>query len=477
MRTKELNMRFITSAARTKRRPLNSLAFMQVEMRPGYLLMALGVGLLFCGQVIYYIATDGARAFQSVGFLASFAAWLIPMVSHGLANAIVSAMRVSHQRRLPSAMTAQWLQTCLWQASVAWLMPVAGGVAAAWITLGALQALQIAALGSAAMAALTGIRLISAGMVVPVAWRGATLLLTASSIAVAVDLSGFVYGSPYLPTTALWALLVAWPIMGMQLLRKWRYAPLTLRQYSTEATPQTHVGMMARGASYLARFQPLYQWGLETFKGVRPSWTVLLNPGMFVLLLALQPMSVAMGEPVAAIHLGLPVLWIPLALATLSCRDVHWRNNLMPQGHRQRNVGARVVMDTLILWALVTGVVAPMAISWVFLFGHPLGASSAAYVAKWVAMPLWLFWSVAAASVIKALDPLGRWTGWLLGALAIGCIATVASTRVGINQTAPVLWVMDAYAALAMLVMSIAMVALANKLWSLEKLMQYAAKP
>ena len=476
MRTEKLEPQRVPRPKTFLRWLWSSLAFMDVAMRPGYVLMLLFVLIALFVPTVLFFALGLARPWLSPGFIALLSMMTVPMVGSALARATVTGAQLCHQRRLPDAMWAQWLHNCVRHASLAWLVPVVGGTLTAYVNHGATPAIQIAALGSVSMAALTCIGLIVSGLRLSVWWWASTPLLTAMSITMVLGLTDLTAWHDLVPQTAMVASVVSWPVMAWCLLKRWPVPPATKDVHSSIKAP-TKAWSVARFASYLARFKPLYQWGIAPGE-LRSQWTALRNPLMFVTLLGIQTYmaSVPWGEPVTAINLWLPLLWVPLGMATLSCKDAHWRHHLRPQGYKKPEIGTHIVMSTLMLWGMAMVMLTVLFVPLALALFRPGGEAIAAYAAKWALMPVFCLLAVATASVIKALDPAGRRTGWLALPLVIVPVGSMIQFGFDPQRQPPVLFVMGLPAVCAMVATSIALIGLANRLWTIERLMQCTQK-
>ena len=227
---------------------------------------------------------------------------------------------------------------------------------------------------------------------------------------------------------------------------------------------------------YLKRYTPLAlnvpspTNGKPPYKGSL-AW-VLFNPAWFYCWATLGYRG--WGTNVALWHSGFFALLVVFLSNSLICKDLHWRVLLAPGVWRRGQLATHIVVHTW--WLSTLGVailVVPIVLGLWWAADMPIALALAHAVLQLGAAPIELFFATSVATLVRALG-LNYWQLLALACAGVGVVVG-GCWLVGISFNAPLYTVGPGYLAV-LAVAGFGALWAANKLWTVERLMQCTPK-
>ena len=442
-------------------------------------LLYLSFGTLWSLVVILHILTPAwaQRSLQSVAlFLVALACVAMAGLGVRQARSLAEGARVLGQRQVPTAYWRRWQLACVKETSLLWGLALIGVMTIVlpsnrlvnWVTAAALVS---ANLSTATLWTLAQQRLL------PSWWQGwlagASLVALLAASLGNVDLADAFVLVDHLPGLLLLPIVASWPLLVAVLMRQWAKQPPQARASAGESVGPVWQNLRAYGRRYTPL--PLMLRGtsatpVRTTIPFGPLWpsvssaaVVVANPLMFEL---------KVGDSFGTwqlLGLGGLVLYTAFSLV---CKDLHWRWLLAPGGLRPGRLGQHIALSTLAF--LCAGLLAFVGVAW-FLFCALYGASTDAflnYVLRFQLLPLHLCFAVTVGTCVRGLPYPLRWISgfsvvWL--ACLVGFIWQLTAE---LGATKQATWFTTGPEYLStLLVASAVAIMLANRLWTVDKLM------
>lgn len=399
---------------------------------------------------------------QASLFLLQAAAFVMLFQAGSVATRLVQTAQVLAQRRIPDAVWTGQITQCL------------AGVGAAGAALLAALAVQWGLGGGTRAMALTGAAALSlsacAGTLFPFLRSGLLLRLSKRAVnmaALAFLLALMFYGHQLLGAAAGWpapmllALVMCWPMTALALRRHWRSAPSSpARAQAEQAQPPAWVSALSRRV-YL---HPIQRGGVWK-NGAVGSLQVCMAT-----LAAGMRENVALGDALTASHLLSLIGFLPLAIMTVSMRDLHWRFLLLPGGVTRGSLAFRIYGATLKFAAItLLSVCLGVTLSDYLLLGKSVTAIQAG-LDRWAIIAMDVPLLIAVAVLVMAIPHphMTLWSGFI-AALAVyvaSLTAKLQTVRFESLHTGP------AYGA-AMLLLAGLVMLVADRVWTPRQLLPY----
>lgn len=416
------------------------------------------------------IAGDVSTSIRLFIGIAAALAWV---QGHVVAQSLARAAEVLGQRQVPRSLWIDWLRLAFVQTTRTWCTVVVASILVLSLAGTPWRWPTGAALVSVAMA-LSFVRTLSNQGIL-----SATLgWFIAGAVTIGLLILSFAKGlAGALEAFSIWPvwlqllLITVSPAMAMGLHRSWAKAvPRLIRRNSL-----TTAVVWRWFKREFKRFTPLPYAGAASNRVQSKNQIILAIPAILVVSTGPQ-----LHKTVVAWGSTLP-LWHPLALTlmvvmccpNLICKDLHWRMLLAPGGLHRGRLGLYVVRCT-VEYAFKLGC-AMLLVAWAI--GHLLPELPPFDVLKLaqryaLLLPQLLF-AISLATCLRALPR----PGWIFTGLVVtlfACTALYVTYEAAL--TAPPEWFKagPSYVAI-LLILSVAVIALSNRLWTVKKLMDAAA--
>lgn len=440
-------------------------------------LLLMALSLLSQGSNAHQRA-QASFAFMVVGMACYLGAWQ----SNVLCRSLVVAARVLQARQVPSALWRQWLRASLMTACRMWAFILAAALCVMWpgrAPWGSLSALAIVT-GVICLWLLAGL---AADGFVHRAWRYTLLAL------LLIWLVSGQWGDGLLKTIdffngAPWGvhllLCLSLPSLLGWLWFRWCDAPPL--EAGNPATNFTAVGALLtswyvkRIRPYLKRYTPLEMLAPVSTHG-KPTYErslawVLFGPAWCYFFATMW--GHGWGANVALWQLGI-YAWLVVSLSnSLICKDLHWRALLAPGALRPGRLATHIVVHSwwLSTLAVVVGAV-PMLLWYWFAADMPMALALAHAVLQLGAAPIEFFFAMSVATLVRGLG-LNFWQLFTLMFVGVGGVVA-GCWLLGFPVKAPLYTVGPAYLAV-LVVAGFGALWVANRLWTVERLLQCAPK-
>ncbi|SFU36877.1 hypothetical protein [Pseudoduganella namucuonensis] len=413
--------------------------------------------------VISSAAGQGAQSVCSV-VLASMATFGMFAYAAGSARRLADASKTLGQLRAPAAAWTRFLRDFLGTTSITWLVlsvmlmlqfELRPAPKPHWLSAGALVSLS-ACLGVLFSLTLSDLlpRLRAA------IHSGMAFVVMVSLLIIGLFQLNSAFAAQ--AGTPLAAAVLCWPALALGLLWRWQKQPA----YRWSEKP-ADLPFLARWLSLITRYQMLGNGARTTMEG-KIDWHGAAAYGAGSLLVTLLA-ETSTGEALTLGHLLGVFGFVYVAYHSLRVRDLHWRTFVAPGGMRRRDIARNIFFSTL-RWVF------PVVLLFFALFptiDYLVGSLSGMDIVRKVwryalilpEVPL----IVAAAIVIKAL-PRQR-AGWYATGAWVAAWALAAWTgslglKIGSITTGP------AYL-LGVLAATMLLLALAQRLWTPRKMLEY----
>ena len=399
---------------------------------------------------------------------------LIVVVQGGsLGRSMAQGARVLHNAQIPQGLWRQWLQISLKESVVVWLVCAVGTTIAMQQAAGLVGPLMALAALSVAMC-LAVLNALSIHGVLHPAWHWiipSAVVGLLMSIGLLSSFNEALRWADQLPSFVLLTGVMTWPMLLLLVLNPLRRRVPVTRPESSIAMRRWVKAVVAYARRYHRLAMP--SQGLMPTAAFRKSgiWSFWLLPAMFYFYISAW--GHGWGANVNVMQLGVGIFGIMVLAQHLVCKDLHWRALLAPGGLHPGELGTHIATST---WGLACAGVAYAAVILVAIsvaFGTPLGFVIDLVIIKLAAAPIELFFMTAAATLLRSKLS----THWQLVAVVFPILLASSGWVLHNvdNATAPLFTVGPAYLA-SLVLMGWAALWLANRFWTVERLMQCAPR-
>ncbi|MES2952679.1 MAG: hypothetical protein V4858_29470 [Pseudomonadota bacterium] len=437
------------------------------------------LGLSWCGIFLMgYALASSAQVTAAVVLLSIVAACgLVAWLGGEFAQSLGAGARVLGQRQVPTRLWRQWLLAGLKRTLLH-----SGAFALAAGTFAMLVYSPWHGLAAAAIVFLVMSLSVLWGLarqgLAPRVWSWVAPVLILLPLVGAGWGGGVAHtlrGIDHLPWIVLFCSVASGSILALVLPRRWLEQAPQVRARSFVDAVDIWKDMKGR----VLRYTPLTAWA----EGANPAsdapkrsvyvvmfWPVywLINPTM------LMPW----GTGIPAWQVWLLGLIALLTSTLLVCKDLHWRRMLAPAGMRRGGLGWHIAVSTAtvnfigLLIAIAVGTVA------VRVFAPSISLDSVAtYLAGFCLAPVQLVFAISVGTLIRGTG-YTRW--WLWGLVTVWVLAGIAvlglGSVFGVVSLRSEWFVADSPYVLSLLVLSAMALWLANRLWTVDKLLRCAPK-
>ena len=412
-------------------------------------------------------------------FCLGLAYWLAVWQSSLLSQSWSRAARVLRARSAPSALWRQWMRESLiiacrmWAVLAILVVAVLWPARVPWHGIAATALLVVVVCGSLLTA-------MARKGFVHKAWNYATLLIFVYPVSLYFA-GGFFDSLQFLNAAPWWVLLaicLAVPGLLVRLWQRWSSGPPAEVEVAT-AKGLALTSVFKRIKAWAARYTVLEGMSRD-FSGrtVKPQGALLRS--MFLPVIFFVNGSI-LGQPLGSTVTGLQV-WMTgflmlVMCGNLVCKDLHWRMLLAPGGMHQGHLGWRIALSTATVYAVGAAalVIPVLGVTWVVSNrGFELALN---FVVKFVALPFILVFAIAVATLIRGTHYPWRWffavmVVWLMA--GVGIYWGMGSSM-ELKASTPMATVNLPYL-LSFLALAAPALWAANKLWTVDRLMQCAPR-
>ncbi len=393
--------------------------------------------------------------------------------------AIASGARVLGQLRTPQHLWRAWLRGALADAMRVWGLLVLGGTVLLLASESSWQWISVVAMFSAILS-LSTLAVLSSHGALHRAWAwaiGAGGMLLAIFTALTIGLENIPNRLGQTPLVWQGLLAVSWPLLAYWLMMIWqRQAPR-----GPASAGQSAKGFWSRVADYARRYTVLttvarHQTS-DNLVQTSPFWYLFngCSPLFYMTPTAIQWLAVPWQGNIGPYHLlgfGFVVL---ITLTSVVCKDLHWRQLLAPGGLHRGRLGWPILRTTLIFQMLALLLLASlwMMVNWAAFnvpFSHTLETAW-----KYRVFPLeWLF-ATGLAVVLRAAGAASiRAFVVLLSSLTVTLLLLggVMLWAFGLSR-GPTLFLVGPSYVSSLLIATLALAILSNRLWTVKKLQPF----
>ena len=422
-------------------------------------------------------------------FFIAIAGGLAAWVGSVFAQSIAAGARVMGQRQVPTRLWRWWLMRGLKEALVYFCL-----LALAVVTLSLhdpvpWHALTGAAVVSVVMAVAVVRGLAIQGLVPRIlAWIAPVLVVLLA--VVSTWSGGFTAALRWIDSWPWMVLLCAtttWPVLIWVICARWLHDTPVAR-YEAVGSIRS---LWQRAQELALRFTPLTGWtlGHESARNTarRSVFQVMFFPAYMMLTYGNVLAHPVFGQS-ALVRIGMLGTLMIVASTGLVCKDLHWRMLLAPGGMRRGRLGWHITVSTvtvhffslLIFGAVVAGVGLLFSGSVALLLTH---GGPMAFFSRLTAFPFELVFAVAMATLVRGTKHHKRWIAGLIAVwVLVGLVFVFTALPRGpsswefLSAIAAVPLMRDSEYRLTLVVLSVMAVLCANRLWTLDKLLQCAPK-
>lgn len=444
---------------------------------------ALGALLLMALSLLSQGSNADQRAQASFAFMVvGMACYLGAWQSNVMCRSLVVAARVLQARQVPSALWRQWLRASLMASCRMWAFILAAALCVMWPSRAPWGSLSALALVTMVIFLWLLAGLAAQGFAHR-SWRYPMLALFLSWIASGQLGNGllktldFFNGAPW---GVHLLLCLSLPSLLGWLWFRWSGGPPL--EAGNAAINFTAVGALLtswyvkRIRPYLKRYTPLAMLAPVPTPGKPPYerslvW-VLYGPVLYYFNAMLW--GHRWGAHVALWQWGFFAFIVVLSSNALICKDLHWRALLAPGALRPGRLATHIAVHSWSLSTLAVGVVwVPLLLFFWLTMQMPIALALAQVALRLGTAPFELFFAMSVATLVRGLG----WNFWQLLTLAFGGVggAVAACWLVGISFKVPLYTVGPAYLAV-LVVAGFGALWVANRLWTVERLLQCAPK-
>lgn len=411
------------------------------------------------------------------------------------ASSLATGARVLLPRIAPTGLWRRWLRSGLQELTVLWGMALFGVVTLMLPTHGTFGWLTAAGLVSASLTLAVFITLMVLRLL-PSKWNWG--LVPAALVAV-YGLRAHHLG---ITQTLLWleslpwlvpvACIASWPLLGLWLTQRWHDAPP-----SAAPNPLAPVwAVFRRARQHTLRYTSLASLSLGSYPTGEPLsspfWTCFWLWVVASVIPVRGVVDGALGFALSELH---GFLWFTLwMLFTLQCRDLHWRTLLAPGGLRLGRIGLHIVLSSYAVWSWRFAIIGAVSVAFIWGVLNAPDAVMVKFLLNLYRLPIEMLCAISLATAIAGLRHPKRWAIAMIlafAALSIGLSFStptpVVSTTIVVSATQsstgssntnisfPMMAVEQELAYLAtLLAISAVAVVIANRLWTVDKLMRVA---
>lgn len=391
--------------------------------------------------------------------------------------AIASGARVLGQLRTPQHLWRAWLRGSLADAMRVWGLLVLGGTVLLLASQSSWQWTSAAAMFSAILSLSTLAVLSSQGALhrawAWAIWAGGLLLAIFTALTIGFENIPNQLGQA--PFVLQGLLALSWPLLAYWLMTIWqRQAPM-----APAGPGQSAKGFWSRSSAHARRYTWLNPVARnrtsDNLVQTSPFWPLFkeFSTLFWIAPVAIQGLAVPWHGNIGPYHLlgfGFVAL---MAVPSVVCKDLHWRQLLAPGGLHRGRLGWPILRTTLALQMAVSLLLASLwiLVSWAA-FDVPL-ARNLETVWKYRVFPLEWFFATSLAVVLRAMGAASvRAFVVLLCSLTVTLLLLGGALLWAFGQSAgTTLFSVGPSYVSGLLIAILALAVLSNRLWTVKKLL------
>ncbi len=436
---------------------------------------ALGLLWLVLVPLRHFLPTSAPHDIAPVAlFFMVPACGLAALLASAWADSLATWIKVLGERQVPTQLWRQRLRRGMTDAMKLWALLVLAVATVSWTGPGPWHWLTGAALISVVMVTIAANVLATRGLV-PRYWRWVLLIGFLFGLATGkLGFSGALQWVNTWPTVVLVCLGVGWPLLTLVLWRRWLERMPKARWVSSMPS----ASLWERLRKHVLRYVPL---SLSTHHALavsgrtqRAAWhvvsllpLVLMNPNWF---------GQKWGDGVGWAQLWILGFVTLFTASMLVCKDLHWRMLLAPAGLHRGRLAWHIAVSTATLWAwgLLLIATVGIAVGWGFLdvsWARVLG-----YLSNFCVLPVQLIFAISVATLMRStLQPMLQ--GALVAVWGVGGLTVVYLTGAwSATPLSPPLFTLGWDSVAVLLALSTSALWVANRLWTVDKLLQCRSK-
>lgn len=439
------------------------------ERTPMYVLlmifMVVWIVMMFASANRVPGVATGIGFVLEASFLLAFAIGTIQM------NALAQAHEVIDRQPLPQSLWRTWVLSSVAETSLAWAFLAAG--------MGTLLATRGSNMPWPGAVALLSSSLTTAALCVLAQHAMAPKKLgwLANAAVVALLLAALYFGTGQvltwfvgLPLPLLALLALSWPALGAVLARRLRHQPGA----RSGLPPAARNKWLASASRWMRRYTPLdATWARQSqaqqaTARSRLDW--IRRNAFYWFLFGSSLTTLSWEQPPDLRHLVSLLLMCLIMSETLVARDLHWRWLLTPGGWRAGRIASDIFASTVKICYLAIAAVVLVWVLWARLAMGPIAVVAIEIAASHVLVLAEVAFAVSVGLVIRTLPhrPVGTWA---IGAVVAALwIYTRTVGQASLSKAPPA----GLFYAVALLASAYAILRLADRLWTKEKLMACA---
>jgi hypothetical protein len=416
------------------------------------------------------LVSTPAPSAASIQFLAVVIGLAIAMAGWRAGAALADGLRVFATLRTPSALWHAWLRKIAVTLATRWALAVIAGTVAvmrhgsSWMWSGPV-ALYSAVMLVALVAAIAHHGLLH--------WAWTWLI--AAGVAIVIAFAQWHGLAAWMEAAPAGHLALALVCVGATIaaLANWRTPP-------PPAMGRRHVPRndpIRRVLNHIRRFTVLYPIGTSmSFRKGRGQPAIIVPISLAFMLFSHVMQKTHLGDPAGVNYLFGLLFQMAFIQSSVACKDLHWRHLLAPRRFARVRLGAHLIRSTL---ELNLGVVAAFAVLAAVMLivlrwaGMSIGAEAIGHAV--LSYGYVFFELLMAVCVAVAMRILRGHMMIYAGALMLaGFFVLWVLTRLGINPYGNFFVIGPAYLG-CLLAVSVVATLLANRLWTIERLLPYLA--
>lgn len=405
-----------------------------------------------------------------IAAVCGLAAWL----AVASVDSLSSWAKVLGQRQVPTRLWHQRLQCALTDALKLWALLGLAVATVSWAGPAPWQWLTGVALVSVVLVLAAAAALATRGWV-PLYWRWGPVIGVGCTLAIGKHgFSGALQWINTWPAAVLVGLGVLWPLLTWILWRQWLERTPTTRRVGSMPS----ASLWGRFKKYVHRYVPLSFSTLYTFgppgRTHRTAWHVILVPAG--VLVNPNVFATKWGDGVSWVHLWILGFFALFSATVLVCKDLHWRMLLAPAGLHRGRLAWHIALSTATLWALALLSIATGAIGVAWGFLDMPWTMVLRYLSNYYVLPVQLIFAISVATLVRGVLQ----SMWLVAVLTVwgaGGLVYLYVARPGLDTPfLPALFSLGWDSVGVLLALSAVTLWVANRVWTVDKLMQCAPK-